>query len=254
MDGYAVDSVSSGAEALAFASSRPFNLVLIDQRLPDMLGTDVVRAMKVNTLVPFVLMSAFLTTDVTVEAMKLGAVNVLDKPIWIDELRAMVSSCLSDNAVSEFSTQHARLQHAVAMARTARPASIPDRWALYVLKACESSEDPTTADRWAASVGASNTTIGDCCRLLGMHQRDARDLTRLLRALIQANAQDCPPEALLLVSDSRTLDALFERGGLRMGAAAGSVPLDRFLETQRFVSADNPGLKALRRLLGLESL
>ena len=42
--------------------------VLVGQ-LPDMLGTDLVRALSPTLLAPFVLISAFLTTKATVEAM-----------------------------------------------------------------------------------------------------------------------------------------------------------------------------------------
>jgi hypothetical protein len=54
-------------------------VLVVDDDL-DMRGTDVVRMLKTETTaVPFVLISGFLTTDITVEAMKLGALNVLDK-------------------------------------------------------------------------------------------------------------------------------------------------------------------------------
>jgi hypothetical protein len=69
---------------------------------------------------------------------------------------------------------------------------------------------------------------------------------RLLRVL----AQDREPETELLVNERRTLARLLERGGLT-GSRSVSRSVDRFLANQKFVRADNEGLRALRGLLGL---
>src|SRR5205823_11730656 len=82
---------------------------------------------------------------------------------------------------------------------------------------------------WAAYVGVSTSSLSESCRLLGIHPRDARDLMRLLRALIQSSAHGCEPETLLLVSDRRTLKALLDRAGLIAGGKAGSTSVDQLL-------------------------
>ena len=62
---------------LTMVRSKTFDLLLIDQRLPDMLGTDLIRTVRADVAnVPFVLMSGWLETPVTVNAMKLGASTV----------------------------------------------------------------------------------------------------------------------------------------------------------------------------------
>ncbi len=252
--GFHVSTARCGAEGLTLAGSRLFNLLLIDLQLPDMLGTDFARSLHdVAPIAPFVIISAFLTIEKTVEAMKLGAANVIEKPMTIDGLRAAVFSLLGDAAggpareTSRWPVFAPRREPLVSPAM--RPRSAAERWAVYVAKACRSEEDLTTVGGWAAYVGVSASSLRESCHLLGILPRDARNLARLLRALLQAAADDCVPETLLLVSDRRTLKTLIERAGLHMGTKAGSLSVSDFLEAQQFVSAHNEGLRALRKLL-----
>lgn len=85
--GVRVRTSPSGRDAIRVMQTDRFSLLLIDLELGDMRGTDVIRAMQTEAAhLPFVLMSAFLTTEVIVEAMRLGAVDVVDKPLSIDDL------------------------------------------------------------------------------------------------------------------------------------------------------------------------
>jgi DNA-binding response OmpR family regulator len=91
LEGYVVATASTGEEALAILRSVPIDLMIIDLRLPDMLGTEMVEVLRSTVAGPkFILVSAFLTTAATVQAMRLGAIDVIDKPIDIDELVAIV--------------------------------------------------------------------------------------------------------------------------------------------------------------------
>src|SRR5690348_8710366 len=70
--GVRVRTSASGADAIELAQTHTFDLLLLDLELRDMRGTDVIRVVRTPTVcVPFVLISAFLTTEVTVEAMRL---------------------------------------------------------------------------------------------------------------------------------------------------------------------------------------
>jgi DNA-binding response OmpR family regulator len=251
-----VRTANSGRQGLAMASVGAFDLLLIDLCLPDMLGTELVRRLNQISSVPFVLISGFLRTETTVEAMKLGASNVLEKPITLETLRAVVFSLLGDRLVapavghSRPTTADSREESPIPM--RVRPRSAAERWATHVIKACESDRDLTTVGEWAAYVGVSRTSLGESCELLGIHPRAARDLMRLLRALRQASTDGYEPETLLLVSDRRTLRTLMVQGGLTTGVRGGTRSVDQFLTDQRFVPRNNEGLKALRSLLGLE--
>jgi FixJ family two-component response regulator len=231
-----VRAASSGVDGMAMARSGLFDLLLVDLRLPDMLGTDMVRALRTElTAVPFVLVSAFLTTEVTVEAMRLGASDVIEKPMTTDHLRTVVLDALDRRPVSPV----------VGM----EPRSAAERWALHVLKACEHEGDLKTLDDWAECAGVSTSSLCESCHLVGIQPRDARDFTRLLRALLRSHTGHCDLKVLLNVNDRRTLNRLLERGGLAVRSGPGSVSLDRFFSRQQFVARENEGLRILRRRL-----
>ncbi len=91
-DGWRVCALKNGAEALkALEDSKP-SLVLSDICLPgEVSGMDVLRkSRELNHWVPVVLMTAFGTVNLAVEAMKEGARDFITKPFDLDELLAML--------------------------------------------------------------------------------------------------------------------------------------------------------------------
>ena len=257
--GYHVGMASSGTEGMTMARSGMFDLLLIDFQLPDMLGTNLVRAIRSELApVPFILISGWLKTEVTVEAMMLGASNVIDKPIAIEGLPALVSSALGsrfpNHGVEPSHQRPADVQRPVLMPDGTRPRSAAERWAGHVLKACESEGDLKTVGDWATCAGVSTSSLCESCHLLGIQPRDARDFARVLRALIKSSIHHCEPEVLLDVSDRRTLTTLLQRGGIVTRTPSGALSVGEFLRTQRFISGDNEGLSILRTLLRSQSL
>lgn len=126
------------------------------------------------------------------------------------------------------------------------PRSAADRWATLVLKACTSNDDPKTLGEWAKVAGVSRSSLCESCRLLNISPHDARDLARILRAVL-----NCPIRYRVLVSaldvrDRRTLKKLFERAGLTHATSRCSVSIEQLFKYQLFVSQDNDGLLALR--------
>ena len=85
--GYTVQSAASGEEGLAVARQGSFDVILSDMRMPGMSGLDVLRKLRdarVDSV--FIIMTGFGTVDTAVEAMKLGAVDFVQKPFFRDEL------------------------------------------------------------------------------------------------------------------------------------------------------------------------
>jgi len=244
--GFHVGTAACGADGLAMARSGLFDVLLIDQRLPDMLGTDLARSIRQDDPnVPFVLMSAWLTTDVTVLAMKLGASNVIEKPLTIEMMRDAVLSTLKNRpeAPAAGAIRTANIPRRVSEDQPSGSAAA--RWAAYVLKACDSGVDLRTLKDWGRSAHASRSTLIEICYLVGIQPRDARDFTRLLRALIHSKTNRCQPEALLAVGDRRTLHALMQRAGLGAGSNVATMSVGQFLRTQQLIARDNEGLKVL---------
>lgn len=90
-----VETVSTGQEALASVDRKLPQLILLDLRLPDMSGMDVLaQVRKHNANVPVIIMTAHGSIDVAVEAMRRGAMDFLIKPCEADQLRITVNKAL----------------------------------------------------------------------------------------------------------------------------------------------------------------
>ncbi len=86
--GLAVTSAPDGKEAVERVRERPFDMVLMDIRMPDMDGITALKEIrKYNPAVPVVLMTAYSAVESAVEAMKSGAVDYLIKPLDFDLLK-----------------------------------------------------------------------------------------------------------------------------------------------------------------------
>jgi two-component system, NtrC family, response regulator PilR len=86
-EGYAVEVVGTGEAALERLGRQLFDLVLLDLNLPGADGMHVLSvAPALQTDAQFVVMTAFGSVDTAVEAMKLGALDYLNKPFRTEEL------------------------------------------------------------------------------------------------------------------------------------------------------------------------
>jgi DNA-binding NtrC family response regulator len=111
-EGYTVDAANDAAEALELISSRLYNLVLTDIKMPGMSGLDLLSAAREKSRdTQFVLMTAYGTVESAVAAMKEGAYDYLSKPLDMRRLRAVVTKALEFQAVvAENSELRLRLQ------------------------------------------------------------------------------------------------------------------------------------------------
>jgi len=253
-----VETVSTGAEGVALAHSKDFDLLLLELSLPDMTGVDAVRTIRhVAPKLRFVFAGDRLTVPLAIEAMRLGAIDVLEKPVPMERLLE-IATALPDVRPS----RRRQLSTPIPASESqrpldppphvmTRPGSVAERWAMHVLKACDSKWDVKTLRAWAACAGVSYSSLRECCDLVGIRPHDARDLTRMLRAVIQSLRQGCAPDVLLDVSDRRTSESLFERAGLAIDSRSGPHPVsvEQFFARQGFVVRQNAGLRALQLLL-----
>lgn len=94
--GHEVDVAEDGRSGLAkFGDGSQYDLVLLDQRMPGMEGLDVLREMKsLNPSARIVMITAFGTIDLAVDAMKAGATDFLRKPFTTETLRGAVIGAL----------------------------------------------------------------------------------------------------------------------------------------------------------------
>src|ERR687898_1031699 len=91
--GYAVQSASSGEEGFEMAKGGAYDVILSDMRMPGISGLDILRQLReIRVDSAFIIMTGFGTVDTAVEAMKLGAVDFVQKPFFRDELLMRVRS------------------------------------------------------------------------------------------------------------------------------------------------------------------
>src|SRR5690349_632186 len=102
--GFEVDKAASAEEALKLVERA--DLVLTDLKLPGMDGLELLAAIRrQNTHAPVVVMTAFGTIEVAVEAMKAGAVDFLLKPFSLDHLMAVIHKALEVRALRDENRQ-----------------------------------------------------------------------------------------------------------------------------------------------------
>jgi len=90
--GFDVTTCAVGAEALPTLVRRPADLAMIDLRMPDTNGLDLLR--QIRAAAPgceVILMTGFAAVDSAVEAIKLGAREYLTKPFDLDRLRGVLT-------------------------------------------------------------------------------------------------------------------------------------------------------------------
>ena len=96
--GYDVDVALTGAEALASASSRPPDVVVLDLGLPDLDGLQVLQGLRGWTNVPVLVLSAREEQAEKVAALDAGADDYVTKPFGMDELLARLRAAVRRTA------------------------------------------------------------------------------------------------------------------------------------------------------------
>lgn len=105
-EGYLVEEVDSGQGVLDAlkrpAAERP-QLVMMDVRMPDKTGIDVLRESRTDGQVgqPVVVMTAYGTSNVAIEAMRLGAYDYITKPFDLDDVLLTIQRYFERERLSE---------------------------------------------------------------------------------------------------------------------------------------------------------
>ena len=106
-DGHEVVETASGVDARALLGQRLFDVLVVDNLMPDLTGLDLIRelvsAVPESERPQILMMTAHATVESAIEAMKLGALDYLQKPFEVDELLVVVGRALEH--------QRLRVQH-----------------------------------------------------------------------------------------------------------------------------------------------
>jgi DNA-binding NtrC family response regulator len=90
--GFDVVACGSGTEAMQALARRPADLAMVDLRMPDVNGLDLLRQIRTSTpSCEVILMTAYAAVDSAVEAIKLGAREYLTKPFDFERLKQVLT-------------------------------------------------------------------------------------------------------------------------------------------------------------------
>jgi DNA-binding NtrC family response regulator len=96
LEGYSVVSAFTGEEGIEFAKKETPDLILVDLRLPDTDGLEVLKNIsKIEPSPATIMMTAHGSVEVAVSAIKLGAYDFIEKPFPIDKLKITIRNALN---------------------------------------------------------------------------------------------------------------------------------------------------------------
>ncbi|MCB1053011.1 MAG: sigma-54-dependent Fis family transcriptional regulator [Acidobacteria bacterium] len=101
-DGFEVKAFEAAEPALAYLEKEKPQLLLVDVRLPEMSGVDLCRSlMESDRLPPTIVVSGEATISETVEALRLGVYDFIEKPFTRERLLRSVRNCLDHLALKD---------------------------------------------------------------------------------------------------------------------------------------------------------
>ncbi len=111
-EGYSVEAVGNGKEALEKLQTNFFDMALLDYKMPELDGIQTLRHVrKTYPDLPVIMMTAYGTVETAVAAMKEGALDYLTKPIDLDELLLMLQRVMErSNLIKENRELKVKLQ------------------------------------------------------------------------------------------------------------------------------------------------
>ena len=231
-EGFQLLEADTGASAMAQVRRLRYgvHLALIDHQLPDMSGIDLIRRLNDERIrFPWILMSGWMTIQLSVEATKLGAMNVFSLPF---DMSSVIESSLRD-------IEHRPDQwpSPPLWPRLGVPKSTGERWVSLVLRACDSEDDLNTIGAWAEFGALSYRSLTEACRLLDLTPHVSRDFMRILRVLLRSRGDSTTIASALLVNDQRTAIKLLRRAGFASMRPTVTLSPAEFVAQQRFVDA-----------------
>jgi two-component system response regulator PilR (NtrC family) len=94
-EGYEVESSGSGEEALEKFPSQSFDVILLDLLMPGMDGIEVLRRIKrIDPLAAVIIITAYGSVESAISAMKIGALDYVQKPFKHDDLLLVLEKAL----------------------------------------------------------------------------------------------------------------------------------------------------------------
>ena len=99
--GFLVETTGDALQGMAMACRDIYEIILLDLRLPKMDGLEVLRRIRGKVRAKIVIITAYGTIPLSVEAMRLGATDFITKPFSAQELKKTIAAVLQPTVVKE---------------------------------------------------------------------------------------------------------------------------------------------------------
>ena len=220
-EGFAVRGETSARRALELLATTPFDLVITDVEMPELRGIDLLREVKkVRPEQMVLLVTAFGSIDLAVQAVRLGAVDFLAKPFKLEVLVLAIERALRETSLKR---EVARLKEEVAR----EPAGIAARSpamqrALELVRRAAPSKLPVLI------TGESGVGKGALARVL--HEASDRSAGKFVQLNCAALPSGLAESELFGVRKGAFTDAREDRAGMFEQAHGGTLFLDELGE------------------------
>ncbi len=99
-EGYEVDTCQNPLEGLRLAEHKPYDLVLVDLKMPEISGMEFLKRVKgIRPDAEVVIMTGFAEISTAIEAIKLGAADYIPKPFSPDQLIVSIGKALENRRI-----------------------------------------------------------------------------------------------------------------------------------------------------------
>ncbi len=143
-EGYTVTTASTGAEALPLLREHPFDVAVLDIRLPDVDGVDLLARFKaLEPTLEVVMLTGHASVDTAIKSMKSGAYDYLVKPCKLSELSSVILKAYEKKSLREKNR---------VLEEHLQRVELPDRFVGESKEACE-------VKRNLSLVGASDVPV-----------------------------------------------------------------------------------------------
>ena len=93
--GYDVDLVSTGADAMKKATKGGYNLLMVDIKLPDVMGDEIVKDLRAQgDKTPIIIVTGYPSLSRSIDTLDLGIHEILIKPLTSTELLRVTKEAL----------------------------------------------------------------------------------------------------------------------------------------------------------------
>ena len=221
-EGYAVTAATTPSEALAQVVAAPFDLVISDVEMPEMRGTELlaaIQARRPGQLV--VLMTAFGSIDLAVQAVRAGAADFVAKPFRIEVLCLVIERALRERQMRrEITRLRDRLDAEGEDTIVAKSESMR--------RALDLARRAAATDATVLLTGESGTGKGVLARLI--HDAGSRRDAPFLQLNAAALPHALVESEMFGVKRGAFTDAREDRKGLFAAANGGTLFLDEIGE------------------------